>query len=120
MSDWKRTSCVLCYHNCGLEVQTEGNKIVKVRADKNHPRTKGYMCRKGTRIPFYQSHKERLTHPLKREGNDFKKISWDQAIDEIAAKLKEILKRFMVRVPWLTWAEAARVLTWRQALAGPF
>ena len=91
MSDWKRTSCVLCYHNCGLEIQTQGNEIIKVRADKNHPRTKGYMCRKGTRISFYQSHKERLTHPLKREGNDFKKISWDQAIDEIAAKLKEIL-----------------------------
>ncbi|MBP1727517.1 MAG: anaerobic dehydrogenase, typically selenocysteine-containing, partial [Deltaproteobacteria bacterium] len=91
MSDWKKTACVLCYHNCGLQVQTEGNKILKVRADKNHPRTKGYMCRKGTRLAFYQSHKERLTHPLKREGNNFKRISWDQAITEIAAKLKEIL-----------------------------
>ena len=91
MSDWNRTSCVLCYHNCGLEVQTEGSRILKVRADKNHPRTKGYICRKGTKIPFYQSHKERLTHPLKRDGSGFKKISWDQAIDEIAGKLKEIL-----------------------------
>lgn len=94
MSDWKKTACVLCYHNCGLQVQTEGNKILKVRADKNHPRTKGYMCRKGTRIAFYQSHKERLTHPLKREGNNFKRISWDQAITEIAAKLKEILSHY--------------------------
>jgi len=94
MSDWKKTACVLCYHNCGLQVQTEGNKILKVRADKNHPRTKGYMCRKGTRIAFYQSHKERLTHPLKREGNNFTRISWDQAITEIAAKLKEILSHY--------------------------
>jgi anaerobic selenocysteine-containing dehydrogenase len=92
MSDWKKTSCVLCYHNCGLEVQTEGSKILKVRADKDHPRTKGYICRKGTKIPFYQSHKERLTHPLKRDGGGFKKISWDQAIDEIAGRLKEILR----------------------------
>ncbi len=91
MSEWKRTSCVLCYHNCGLEVQTEGNKILKVRADKNHPRTRGYMCRKGTRIAFYQAHKERLTHPLKREGNGFSRISWDQAITEISGKLKDIL-----------------------------
>jgi len=30
--------------------------------------TRGYMCRKGTRIAFYQAHKERLTHPLKRKG----------------------------------------------------
>ena len=93
MTDWKKTSCVLCYHNCGLEVQTEGSKILKVRADKNHPRTRGYMCRKGTRIAFYQSHKERLTHPLKREGGEFRRISWDQAISEIAEKLKHILDR---------------------------
>ncbi|MBN2034463.1 MAG: molybdopterin-dependent oxidoreductase [Deltaproteobacteria bacterium] len=91
MSEWKRTSCVLCYHNCGLEVRTEKSKILKVRADRNHPRTKGYMCRKGAKIPFYQTHKERLTHPLKRDGSDFKKISWDRAIEEIATKLKEIL-----------------------------
>jgi len=91
MSDWKKTSCVLCYHNCGLEVQAEGNRILRVRSDKNHPRTKGYMCRKGARIPFYQFHKERLTHPLKREGKAFIKISWDQAIAEIAAKLKQVL-----------------------------
>jgi len=93
MSEWKKTSCVLCYHNCGLEVQTEGNRILKVRADKTHPRTKGYMCRKGTRIAFYQAHKERLAHPLKRDGGAFKKISWDQAIEEIAATLRNILDR---------------------------
>ena len=91
MSEWKKTSCVLCYHNCGLEVQTEGSRILKVRADKNHPRTNGYLCRKGTRIAFYQSHKERLTHPLKREGTEFRRISWDQAIAEIAGKLKDIV-----------------------------
>ncbi|MGE5839874.1 MAG: molybdopterin-dependent oxidoreductase, partial [Deltaproteobacteria bacterium] len=91
MSDWKKTSCVLCYHNCGLEVQAEENKILKVRADRHHPRTKGYMCRKGARIAYYQSHKERLTHPLKREGREFKRISWDQAVSEIAGKIKEIL-----------------------------
>jgi len=91
MPDWKRTSCVLCYHNCGLEVQTDGNRILKVRADKNHPRTKGYICRKGTKVPLYQSHKERLTHPLKREGDHFLRISWDQAVDEISSKLKEML-----------------------------
>ncbi|MGE5841339.1 MAG: molybdopterin-dependent oxidoreductase [Deltaproteobacteria bacterium] len=91
MSDWKKTSCVLCYHNCGLELQAEENKILKVRADKHHPRTKGYMCRKGARIAYYQSHKERLTHPLKREGREFKRISWDQAVSEIAGKIKEIL-----------------------------
>jgi anaerobic selenocysteine-containing dehydrogenase len=93
MAKWHRTSCVLCYHNCGIEIQTSGHRIVKVRPDKEHPRTKGYACRKGMRIAHYQDHRERLTHPLKSDGTGFKKISWDQAIEEIAAKLKEVLQR---------------------------
>ena len=91
MTEWKKTFCALCYHNCGLEIQTEGHRIIKVRPDKDHPRTKGYICRKGMKIAHYQDHKERLTHPLKREGDQFVKISWEQAISEIAEKLKQIL-----------------------------
>lgn len=93
MTEWKKTFCALCYHNCGLEIQTEGHRIVKVRPDKAHPRTKGYICRKGTKIAYYQGHKERLTHPLKREKDGFVKIPWEQAISEIAAKLEEITKK---------------------------
>jgi anaerobic selenocysteine-containing dehydrogenase len=92
MAEWKRTFCALCYHNCGLEVQTEGNRIVKVRPDKAHPRTRGYICRKGARIAHYQAHKERLTHPLKREGDRFVKIGWDQAVAEIGEKIQAIIK----------------------------
>jgi len=91
MSEWKKTFCALCYHNCGLEIQTEGHRIVKVRPDKDHPRTKGYICRKGMKIAHYQDHRERLTHPLKKEGTEFVKISWDQAVSEISKKLKQIL-----------------------------
>ena len=94
MAEWKRTFCALCYHNCGLEVQTEGHRITQVRPDKNHPRTKGYICRKGAKIALYQDHKERLTHPLKRKGDGFVEISWNQAISEIAGKLKEILNKY--------------------------
>jgi len=92
MGEWKKTFCALCYHNCGLEIQTEGNRIVKVRPNKAHPRTRGYICRKGTKLAHYQDHKERLTHPLKREGDRFVTIGWNQAIAEIAQRLKEILR----------------------------
>jgi len=91
MSEWKKTFCALCYHNCGLEIQTHGHRITKVRPDRDHPRTKGYVCRKGMKIAHYQDHKERLAHPLKKEGNEFVKISWEQAISEISEKLKQVL-----------------------------
>jgi len=87
MSEWKKTSCVLCFCNCGLEVQTEGSKIVKVRGDKENPRSQGYICRKGANIAFFQNNPERLKYPLKRVGARFERISWDQALDEIAAKV---------------------------------
>lgn len=93
MSEWKKTFCALCYHNCGLEIQTRGSRITKVRPDRDHPRTKGYVCRKGMKIAHYQDHRERLTHPLKREAQGFVKISWEQAISEISEKLKQILDK---------------------------
>ena len=92
MSEWKKTSCILCYNNCGLEVFTEGSKIIKVRADRENPRSKGYICRKGANIAYFQNNPERLRSPLKRIGDRFERISWEKALDEIAAKLKEIIK----------------------------
>ncbi len=91
MSEWKKTGCVLCGQNCGLEALVENNRIVKVRPDKENPRSQGYACRKGLNIACYQHHNDRLTHPLKRVGNDFVPISWDQALTEIAEKLRSIV-----------------------------
>ena len=92
MSEWRKTSCVLCYNNCGLEVVTEGSKIIKVRGEKENPRSQGYLCRKGANIAYFQNNPERLRFPLKKNGDRFERISWDQALDEIAVKLKEIVR----------------------------
>ena len=92
MNEWKKTSCILCYQNCGLEVITEGSKIIQVRGDKENPRSQGYLCRKGANVTYFQNNPERLRFPLKRVGNRFERISWDQALDEIAAKLREIVQ----------------------------
>jgi anaerobic selenocysteine-containing dehydrogenase len=89
--NWKKSTCVLCANLCGLEVQIENNRIVKVRGDKDNPRSEGYVCRKGLNIKYYQHHRERLTHPLKKVGDSFEKISWEQAIDEVAERLIAIV-----------------------------
>ena len=94
MEDWLKTACVLCAQNCGLKVLVEDNKIVKVRGDKDNPRSEGYVCRKGTKVSFYQHHNQRLTHPLKRVNGEFVKISWDQAISEIAEKMQKGLDQY--------------------------
>jgi len=90
---WKKTSCVLCGNGCGLEVQVEDNRILKVRPDKNSPMSEGYVCRKGMNIAFHQHNADRVLYPLKKVGDKFERVSWDQAISEIAEKLKNILQQ---------------------------
>lgn len=91
MNQWHKTSCVMCAQNCGLEVMLEDNQMVRVRPDIDNPRSQGYACRKGLKVAHHQHHAQRLFDPLKRVGSDFEKISWDQAITEIAAKLSSIV-----------------------------
>lgn len=93
MGLWHKTSCVCCAQNCGLEVEVEDNRIVKVKPDRDNPRSEGYVCRKGLKIAHYQHNLDRLKHPLKRVGESFQEISWDQALDEIASKLRSVIDR---------------------------
>ena len=61
MEQWHKTSCVMCAQNCGLEVKVENNKMVKVRPDKDNPRSQGYVCRKGLNVDRHQHHVQRLS-----------------------------------------------------------
>ncbi len=90
---WKKTTCGLCGNGCGLEVQVENNRIIKARGDKDNPLSEGYICRKGVNIAYHLHNADRVLYPLKRTEDGFERISWDQAIDEISAKLKDILEQ---------------------------
>lgn len=92
------TVCVLCSHNCGIRVDVEDNRITAVRADESNPITHGYICNKGFSIPHYVEHAQRLEHPLRRCADGrFERITWDEAIREIAAKLNDIRARHTPR-----------------------
>jgi anaerobic selenocysteine-containing dehydrogenase len=90
---WKKTTCVLCGNRCGLEVEVENNRIVKSRGDKDCPVSQGYICRKGMNIAYHQHNADRVLYPLKRMGDKFGRISWDQAVSEISARLREVLQQ---------------------------
>ncbi|MBN1615192.1 MAG: molybdopterin-dependent oxidoreductase [Deltaproteobacteria bacterium] len=92
MEEWKKTTCTMCGVCCSLEVKVENNRIVKVRGDKDSPVTEGYVCRKGLNIAYHQHNADRVLYPLKKVDGRFERISWDQAIGEIAEKLKKILQ----------------------------
>jgi anaerobic selenocysteine-containing dehydrogenase len=94
MGEWKKTGCVLCAQNCGLEVRIEDGRMLKVRPDKENPRSEGYACRKGLNVIYHQYPRERLSKPLKKVGDGFEPISWGQAIDEIAAKMRSLADEY--------------------------
>ena len=92
MEEWKKSTCVMCAVCCGLEVKVENNRIAKVRPDKDSPISEGYVCRKGMNIAYHEHNADRLLYPLKKADGKFERISWDQAVGEIAEKLKKILQ----------------------------
>jgi anaerobic selenocysteine-containing dehydrogenase len=88
-----KTACILCYVNCGLEVEMDGPRITKVRGDRENPRSRGYLCQKAARIPYYTQDFHRLTTPLRRtKSGDYEAIEWETAIREISEKLDSIRK----------------------------
>lgn len=90
MGEWKKSSCVLCPQICGLEIMVEDNRIVKVKGDKDNPRSKGYCCRKGLSVADYAHNADRLFYPMKKVGDHHERITWEQAIKEISEKLLAI------------------------------
>lgn len=90
-----KSACILCYVNCGIEVDVEGGKVTRVRGDRDNPKSRGYICQKAGRLPFYANNTSlRITSPLRRTAKgDYEPIDWHTAISEIAAKLNALRSR---------------------------
>ena len=77
-------------------VTVENGRAVRVAGDPEHPFTQGFLCAKVNRYVERTYHADRLTEPLRRAGpkgrGQFEPISWDDALDEIAARLTEIAR----------------------------
>lgn len=90
-TDWQPTACILCECNCGIVVQVDERKLVRIRGDKEHPASRGYTCNKALRLDHYQNNPNRLTSPMRRRSDgSYEEIDWDTAISEIAAGLRAI------------------------------
>jgi formate dehydrogenase (coenzyme F420) alpha subunit len=88
------TDCTLCYHSCGTRVTVEDGRAVKLEGLESHPLNKGKLCPKGENALASIYSPERLKYPMKRVKGGFERISWDQALDEIALKLNALKKEF--------------------------
>lgn len=96
---WVRTACIICLNRCGILAHVASDGAVdKILGDPDNPHNHGKTCAKGDsgmeglRDPRRISKPLRRTNPKKGIGVDpgWKEISWDEALDEIAARLREI------------------------------
>lgn len=91
--------CALdCPDACALHIQIDGDRVVGLTGDPQHPITQGFACVKTARYPERQEQSDRLLVPMRRVGKKgegkFEPITWDVALDEIAEKLRTILKNY--------------------------
>jgi anaerobic selenocysteine-containing dehydrogenase len=86
-----------CPDACGLLVEVEGDRAVKVRGDPDHPYSRGTLCPKMTGYDRTVHSPDRLLHPLVRAGpkgeGRFRRASWDEAVALVADRWTEIAAR---------------------------
>lgn len=95
MGEWKSTVCNFCAMSCNLEAFVEDGHILDIRPDQNFVRTDiPYACRKGRSSRYLMEDTDRLNYPLKKVGDHFERISWEQAYREIGEKGKALLEKY--------------------------
>jgi anaerobic selenocysteine-containing dehydrogenase len=90
---------VVCAHDCpdmcSLIAHVDNGKVVRVQGDPDHPYTAGFACGKVNRDADLVNSPERIATPLRRSGpkgsGQFTRITWDEALDEIATRWKAII-----------------------------
>ena len=84
------TICPYCGTGCGLNFVVKDDKIVGVEPYKRHPVNEGKVCPKGNFGYEFINREDRLTTPLIKENGEFREASWEEALDLVANKLKEV------------------------------
>ena len=89
------TYCRICEALCGMVATVKDGRITKIRPDRDNPHSKGHICVKGPALADVAYDEDRVTRPLKRTGGpgEFTPVSWDEALDDIAARLTASLER---------------------------
>lgn len=99
MGSIRHSVCALdCPDCCAIVVEEDQGRATRLKGDPSHPVTQGFLCSKVARYLEREYHPERLLHPLRRAGakgeGRFERISWDEALDEIAKRLRRTVEKF--------------------------
>ena len=86
-----RSYCRLCEAGCGITVDVDDQRIIKVRPDHDHPVTAGFACNKGLLCGEIHHDPHRLNQPQRRTADGFVNASWEEANQDIADRVNAII-----------------------------
>ena len=93
----KSVVCASCDGFCPVSAKVEDGRVVKIQT-RDHPLFDGVLCMKGAYAPKQFSHPDRIIYPLKRVGErgagQWERVSWDDAMDDIAARLQKVVDQY--------------------------
>lgn len=89
-----KSTCCYCGTGCGVVIESEGERIVGVRGDKEHPANFGRLCAKGAALALSARHDYRLLHPQLRTTREQPRlrVSWDDALDNAAQRFADTIR----------------------------
>ncbi|MCA9713554.1 MAG: molybdopterin oxidoreductase family protein [Myxococcales bacterium] len=90
MSDVHYHACTLCEAICGLEIETEHGRVTRIRGDERDPLSRGHICPKALALKDLHEDPDRLRTPARRTASGWAPVSWDEALDEAATRLRAL------------------------------
>ena len=82
------TQCTLCEAHCGVLVTVEDDRVARIEGDPDDVLSQGYICPKGTALADLHHDPERLRRPVRRVGDGWEEVSWDEAFDLVGRNLR--------------------------------
>ncbi|MEY1673138.1 molybdopterin-dependent oxidoreductase [Gordonia sp. ABKF26] len=90
----KKTFCCICEASCGLTATVRDDRVISLAPDPDHPSSRGFACSKGVQFHEVLADPDRVVHPMQRmPDGSFVPRTWDQALDDIGARLRAIRDR---------------------------
>jgi anaerobic selenocysteine-containing dehydrogenase len=93
MSKTVHRVCTLCEAHCGIEVEVEGREVLRISGDPKDVMSQGYICPKAAALADLYEDPDRLRTPVKRVGDEFVPIGWDEALRLAADGLRGVQRR---------------------------
>lgn len=88
-----KSFCRMCIAGCGVVLTVEEGRLAGIRADRDHPISRGYACFKGLQAVGAHHGPERLLHTLRRGPDGHTPVPTDHALDDVAQRLQAIVER---------------------------